>query len=159
MSTISKTIETISQVVDPITGEVVAYDKAQSTEIIKKTKDYDEFIQVYLNDLSGLLQLDSQAEIKLLTILWKEFPLLKPGEKESTMAILKADKERYAEQVGVSLDRINRLLRGFVKKKLLFCVSRSTYTLNAKYFFKGGLGDRLKVMNFQMKYEIEDPSI
>ena len=47
-------------------GEVLE----QKTQILKKVKSQD-FIQVYLSDISGLLKIDNGTQLKILTKMWE----------------------------------------------------------------------------------------
>lgn len=50
-------------VIDNLTGEVLS----ESTEIIQiKNVSKDTFINVYLNDLSGLMNIKNQTELRIL---------------------------------------------------------------------------------------------
>lgn len=74
------------------------------------------------------------------------------------MAILKDDKERWAEEIGCSFRTIDNCLSALVKKKLLFSNSRGKYTLNPEYYFKGSSADRRKILNLRLEYEIVNNS-
>lgn len=62
--------ETVNNVVDFETGELIESTR-QSThemECFRKCTN-DEFIMVYLKDLSGFLNIDNATQIKLLSII------------------------------------------------------------------------------------------
>lgn len=55
-------------VVDKNTGEVLD----NKAEIIRHKKVSDDtFISVYLNDMSGLMNIKNQTELRILTWMWK----------------------------------------------------------------------------------------
>lgn len=75
------------------------------------------------------------------------------------MAILKDDKEKWADEIGCSLRTIDNCLSALIKKKLLLSGgSRGKYMLNPEYYFKGSSADRRKILNLQVTYEIEQDS-
>ena len=133
------------------TGEV----KTIENVIIKKIKQED-FVQIYLEDLSGLLSIATITELKLLAILWKKSEW---NEENSGMGnkiiIVKSIKEEFANELNVNLQTINNTLSSLLKKKLILSNSRSVYYLNPKYFFKGFSKDRIKAVKTILQYDFE----
>jgi sucrose-6-phosphate hydrolase SacC (GH32 family) len=59
---------TLKEYVDPLTGEVYV----QREQTITNTRFYktkEEFIQIYLEDMSGLLSITSKTELQILMML------------------------------------------------------------------------------------------
>jgi hypothetical protein len=136
------------------TGEVLSIEQ----RIIKKVSP-DDFIQVYLEDLSGLFKLENVAEYKVLIALWKRAIFNEEHTIEGNSVVLvKAIKEQIAKETEYSLSRINTVVSTLVKKELLIQKERSIYVLNPKYFFKGYYKDRVKVVRAIIEYKIEKPA-
>jgi hypothetical protein len=57
--------------IDPQTGEIINQVVQQEKQIIatRKVKNQEEFIMVYLQDLSSFLRIDNATQIKLLALI------------------------------------------------------------------------------------------
>jgi uncharacterized 2Fe-2S/4Fe-4S cluster protein (DUF4445 family) len=68
---IERTVINQITTVDAQTGEIVEQIAQQEKQIIatKKVKSQDEFIMVYLQDLSSFLRIDNVTQIKLLALI------------------------------------------------------------------------------------------
>lgn len=152
--------ETVNNVVDFETGELIESTR-QSThemECFRKCTN-DEFIMVYLKDLSGFLNIDNATQIKLLSIIWREVNYNNPELNEgNVLAILKDDKERWAKALEVTTRTIDNALSALVKKKLLLSDARGKYKLNPLYYFKGTSKDRKRILDLKVTYDIEEAS-
>lgn len=134
------------------TGEVLSIEQ----KIVKRVAP-DNFIQVYLEDLSGLFKLENVAEYKVLIALWKRVNFNEENTIDGNSVVLvKAIKEQIANETDYSLSRVNSVITTLVKKELLIQKDRSIYVLNPKYFFKGYYKDRVKVVRAVIEYRIED---
>lgn len=145
--------------VDPETGEVVDQHVNEELNIraIRKVKDYPEFIMIYLKDIAGFLQIDNATQIQILSIIWKESTFNNPETNQgNTIAILKDDKERWAEQLNVGVRTIDNAISALVEKDLLLREGRGKYKLNPKYYFKGTNADRTKILKLQVDYNFDD---
>lgn len=139
---------------DNTTGEVHSHSIEHT--IIKKVSQ-DNFIQVYLEDLSGLLGIENLVEFKVLLSLWKKANFNdENSENGNVVYLVKSVKEGIANDTGYSLSRINSTISTLTKKKLLVKKDRSVYWLNPKYFFKGYSKDRIKAVKTVIEYEIVD---
>lgn len=145
----------IERSVDLETGEI--NEKEISTMVIRKTVTTKEFMQIYLDDMSGLFKLQGDKEHMFMYILWKisEF-----NQKNSTqgnvIVALKEDKEKWATELDVTLGTVNNMITKLVNKDLLIKVSRSKFMLNPKYFFKGFMEDQPKVVRAILEYQIKN---
>lgn len=133
---------------------------AESVKIVKKVTA-DQFMQVYLQDVSGLLSIDSAGEFKVLLWLWQNSKFYDPDTKshaiESNKIILvKAVKEEIAAKLDISVSRVNGIIISLVKKNLLIIIGRSVYTLNAKYFFKGYSKHRESIVQAVIEYQVDN---
>ncbi len=145
--------------VDPETGEITNYHITETTRHIRKVSNYNEFIMIYLEDMSSFLRLENITQVKLLSLIWRDVPISKPDTDEGNIiTILKEDKEKWGEEIKVTLGTINNAISALVKKNLLFLVSRSRYKLNPAYFFKGKSSDRSRLMKIEFNYQIGDIS-
>jgi hypothetical protein len=150
MEKVSKIYQEVNTITDINTGEVQIIENT----IVRKVKA-SEFVQVYLEDLSGILSISTGSEIKLLAVLWKASEW---NEENSSLGnrivIVKALKEQWAKQLEVNIQTLNNILTSLIKKNLLINQDRSIYYLNPKYFFKGFSKDRDKVVKTIISYEI-----
>lgn len=156
---IERTVTNQITTIDTQTGEIVEQIAQQEKQIIatKKVRSQDEFIMVYLQDLSSFLRIDNVTQIKLLALIWRDIAYVNPNSEEGNiMAILKDDKEKWAKEINVSTRTIDNCLSALIKKELLFSKSRGKYELNPKYYFKGSSSDRKRILNLQVTYEMEE---
>lgn len=143
--------------VDVETGEVISQIVQEEKQIVstRKVKNQEEFIMVFLQDLSSFLRIDNATQIKLLALIWRDIAYTNPQSNGNVMAILKDDKERWSKEIGCSVRTIDNCLATLVKKQLLLSESRGKYKLNPLYYFKGSNADRRRILNLQVTYEIE----
>lgn len=146
--------ETTVDVVDTTTGEVLS--TVIQTKTVRKSISSKEFMQIYLEDLSGLFRLENKTEIKLMSLIWRdcEFNLENTNIGNRVIA-LKAQKEQWAKEIGVSLSNVNNTVTNLVKKDLLILESRSIYYLNPEFFFKGFSKDQPAVLRTVLEYKIK----
>ena len=144
--------------VDVETGEVISHTVQEEKQIIstRKVKNQEEFIMVYLQDLSSFLRIDNATQIKLLALIWRDIAYTNPQSNGNVMAILKDDKERWSKEINCSVRTIDNCLATLVKKKLLLSESRGKYKLNPLYYFKGSNTDRRRILNLKVEYEFEE---
>jgi hypothetical protein len=142
--------KSVKEVINQETGELVSLERHS----VKKVK-YDEFIQVYLNDIAGLLQIDSVSEIKVLMCLWKEATFTSTNEELKTIIVTRFVKDKWVQETNVKLQSINNALCSLVKKGLLYSPAKTAYVLNPNYFFKGPISDRAKAIKHVVEYRIE----
>ena len=144
--------------VDVETGEVISQIVQEEKQIVstRKVKNQEEFIMVYLQDLSSFLRIDNATQIKLLALIWRDIAYINPQNNGNVMAILKDDKERWSKEIGCSVRTIDNCLATLVKKKLLLSESRGKYKLNPLYYFKGSNTDRRRILNLTVEYNFED---
>lgn len=147
-----KIFEETKHVVDTSTGEVL---KSEITTV-KTLRGTDEFVQVYLEDFTGLFKLETATEIKLLALLWKASEWnAQESDKGNSIVVIKTFKEQWANELGCTLQTVNNTLSSLLKKDLIIKKERMIYYLNPKYFFKGFINDRKKVMRAIIEYRFE----
>lgn len=82
-------------VVDSATGEVLSSNVEQLNISITKNVKKENFIQVYLQDISGFLKIENGTQIQLLALIWKEVSYNNPVVNEgNSIVILRDTKER-----------------------------------------------------------------
>lgn len=150
---------------DPLTvidknGEIVESTViAESTKRITYNKSVfaEEFIQVYIDDMSGFLRIDNATQAKLLALLWKESEInLKDSSKGNQIYTIKANKEKWAEILDVKLQTVNNTISALLEKDLLIKKDRSVCVLNPNLFFKGFMKDRDKVIQTVVTYKLKN---
>ena len=138
-----KQVITYDEIVDTETGEITQHVTSQTIEHRKFYKTHEEFIQIYLEDMSGLLSITSKSELQVLCLLWK-YSTYNENDKGNCVLIT----PKIINDIVIS---------SLVKnpKKLLIKDQqfRGTYYLNPQYFFKGSLKDRPRVMQIILNYE------
>ena len=153
----TKVFEQSNLITDLNTGEVI-----KSEHIIKRQIDRESFIQVYLEDLSGLFQIETKTELKLIGILWRESEYKSKHIEGNRVIIVKGLKQEWAEEIGVNPQTISNTITSLAKKNLIIQKDRTIYYLNPKYFFKGALNDRNSTIKTVLEYtfnEKEDKKI
>lgn len=122
-----------------------------------KTVPSENFIQVYLEDMGGMLKIENGTQARLLALLWKESEInLKDSSKGNQIYTIKANKDKWAKELLVKLQTINNTLSALLEKNLLIKKDRSICMLNPKLFFKGFVNDRDKVIQTIITYSIDD---
>lgn len=110
-----------------------------STHRIKKSKvePTDEFIKVskYLNTIFAYNNIPlNLVPISLLIAQEMEF-------KTNRIYLLKPRKEEYAEMLGISLDRVNKLIKECQKYNIIRQVARATYEVNGYLYSTGNIAE------------------
>lgn len=118
---------------------------------VRKVENKEEFIKVYLQDLSSFLRIDNATQIKLLALIWRDI-----DSDSNTLIIIRDIKEKWANEIGCSIRTIDNCLSTLVRKELLFTQSRSIYSLNSNYFVKENLISKSNKLNLQLNYEISN---
>lgn len=146
-------IQETTRVVDVTTGELL-------TEKIKNVRKVrgDEFIQVYLRDLSGLLEVTSKKELTILAMLWKYSTYTDEDNLGNRVSINVVMRQEIKETTNITEGAFRNALSKFVKKQLIFKhpAGRGTYYLNPVYFFKGYSHLRNKTIQYVLEYKLEE---
>lgn len=134
------------------TGEIISTD----ITTIRKCKDLEEFCQIYLSDYEEFSNL-SKAEHNVLVLCWKYSAFYKdlnlPGNK---ITFDKQLKDIIKEKTGLAESTVKNSFTSLVKKELLLKDGeyKSIYYLNPKFFFKGNISDRTKLVKHTIEYRI-----
>ena len=148
-------IITYDEVVDTETGEITQHVTSQTIVNKRFYKTHEEFIQIYLEDMSGLLSITSKSELQILCLLWKYSTY---NENDTGNCVLVTPKiiNDIVNTTGLAVQSVRNVISSLVKnpKRLLIKDQkfRSTYYLNPQYFFKGALKDRPKVKKYIFEY-------
>lgn len=137
-------------IIDGQTGEVLEH----SINITKKVQER-RFIQVYIDDLKGLLKVENGIQSNVLALIWQACTYSTEQEQWNKIAILKDTKEKWAQQLNCSIKTIDNTLTALVKKELIASVCRGVYVLNPKYFFKGTSQANAVVLRTEQSYFID----
>lgn len=137
------------------TGEITT-EVTSTSKVTKFYSSQEEFIQVYLNDMSGLMNIASKTELQILMQLWKLSSFNGDDNNGNFIIINQKIISDLANNVGVKeqsvRNSISSLLKNERKPLIKDPVFRSTYYLNPTYFFKGALKDRPKAMQVVLQY-------
>lgn len=146
---------TLKEYVDPLSGEVYV----QREQTITNTRFYktkEEFIQIYLEDMSGLLSITSKTELQILMMLWKYSSFNEEDNSGNFIIINSKVINDIATNIGIKIQSVRNAISSLIKNTNHILIKdptyRATYYLNPKYFFKGSLNDRPKVMKVINKY-------
>ena len=142
-------------VIDKTTGEVLD----STAEIIKYKKvTEDSFISVYLNDMSGLMNIKNQTELRILAWMWKLSTY--PDNEFPGNCVILGDHlmDKIEKDLNNKRQTIRNTVAHLVKTKVLIKDNqhRSTYYLNPEYFFKGKVQDLPKVRKVILQYDIDN---
>jgi len=140
------------QNVDSETGELLS---EKTTSTVVKTVKYSEFIQVYLDDLTKLLNINKISVIKVLMCIWQRCES-KGNEHGNTIHLIKSDKLKISNDTGLSLGTVNNCVAELNNRGILVKKDRGVYILNPQYFFKGSLKDRVKAVQLVVEYKIQE---
>lgn len=122
-----KMFEEVNIIVDSQTGEQIEHSRRFTKQVEK-----EKFMMVYLENMAGILEVNSPIEFKVLLSLWQlsEFDTNK-------IFIVKDTKEEIALKTGYQFKTVENAISKLSKKDLLIRKSTAVYFLNPKYFFKG----------------------
>lgn len=122
--------QVVKETIDNMTGEVLVTE----IESIRKLPQTPDFVMTFTQDI-GFIANISGAASKLL------FGILVKIDRQNEIILVKEVKEAIAEQVGIKLSTINKLVTELYQAKVLLKKdekSRSAiYTINPYYFGKG----------------------
>lgn len=140
----------IDQVVQTYSDGVLV---EHTTRTINKKVRAEEFIRVYLEDISSVIKLKNGTDYKVLLALCKFV-----GYNSNEIILVKAMKIRIAELADVKLQTVSDSIVRLLKNQLLIKSDTSVYRLNPKYFFTGNEIMRDKMLKLSINYTIEKAS-
>lgn len=124
-----------------------------------KSLSAEQFCQVYLQENEEFFQL-SKSEANVLAVCWytsnyyedKDFKL--PGNKVTLDEQL---RDIIKSKTKLAAGTIKNTIVSLVKKDMLIKDSnyKSIYYLNPKFFFKGKISDRTKLIKHLIEYQIK----
>ena len=131
-------------------GEVISEEK----KIFKKVNVRD-FIQVYLDDMSGLMGIKSLAEQQVLAWFWKFSQYPDETFNCNYVSLSSLLFEKIEESTGLKPQSIRNTISTLSKKKILIKDEkrRGIYYLNSQFFWKGKLSDNTRNMRLNINYD------
>jgi len=127
-----------------LTGEVT-----ERVRHLVETTTAEKFIKVYLNFISGELNLKDYEKAFILEI----FPRV--NYETNKVTLLLDDKTEIANKLKRSVSHINNMITSLKKSNVLVQVSRGKYMLNPEYFFRGDEIQRGNIINIFKQYIIK----
>lgn len=146
--------------VNPETGEIYKVVDSHTISTQRIYKDQDEFIQIYLNDMAGLMNISTKSELQILCCLWK-YSTYPSDDQNGNCVIVNSKVLADIEKVtGLQKQSVRNTISKLTKSENHLLIKdptyRSTYYLNPVYFFKGSIKDRPKVMQVVLTYIQKD---
>lgn len=135
-------------VVDSQTGEV----KEETTTFVQYCKNKEDFIFVFLNDMSGFLNIRNGIESHILAYIWKNSTKAKDDSLGNEFVLNSSIVKRMAEYASIKEQSVRNTLSSLCKKGIIIKgkEGRGLYYLNPKLFFKGNPNEREKcVIKFE----------
>jgi len=124
-----------------------------TSKIVRKTKS-DDFMQVYLNDMSGLMRIRNKSELRILVKLWEIAKF-----DTNQVILVKAVKSEIAKSLKLAYKTVDNTISKLHKDGILLRKDTSMYFLNPKYFFKGYQENRPRVLKMILEYQIDQEEI
>jgi len=134
-----------THIIDAEDGEIL-----RSEIVTRKRVTAERFVQLYLDDFGGLMNVKGDAEYKVLLWIAKSMNF-ETNEIVLTMAI----KKRIAVETGLQVTTLGNAITSLYQKQLIVRVDSTIYMLNPKYFFKGKIEDRMILVR-TMEYYIQE---
>lgn len=121
----------IIETVDGETGEIVLNETVRESFLIEREPD---FVKLYLEDISRLKDVP-QGMNKVL------FELMKAINYNGIIMAYKPVKELMANNMGISVNYLNKCIDEFYKKGILIRYARGVYIADPNLFAKGSWKD------------------
>ena len=130
---------------------------SRSINSVRDVKN-DEFIQLYLTDMSGMMNITSKGELRVLMHFWKYSTYVKESQIGNMVTINSRIMTDISKEMDINIQSVRNIIVGLKKKELIIADKdcRGVYYLNPVYFFKGNSNDRLKCFNRTINYNIID---
>ena len=127
--------------------------------ITKRYEDEPEYVKVYLDTILYLKDLPKGFNSILLAFLrHMTYANFHNREKGQIIYVNASMKKSIANDLGVSVARINQALTEFTKGEIFYRVDTGTYKVNAHLFGKGDWQD-IKEIRMQVNFNAEGKSI
>lgn len=153
-------VETEHGIVDKTTGEILGSSFSKTRQTIVKKATHENFVQLYVSDISNLCGIKSRLQFSLLLALCNQASVNKEDSNEYglvTFYALHENKVEWARIMETDYGKsIDNALAGLVKNGIVLKISRAKYALNPKYIFIGALKDRERAVELCIKYNFSD---
>lgn len=115
----------------------------------------ERFIQCYLQDNIEFYRL-SKAELNILAVCWEKSTYCDDDNIGNKITYNKDLSTTIIEKTGLKEGTIKNTMSSLVKKEMILKSTKfkGIYFLNPKYFFKGQISSRLKLIKKYTEYEI-----
>lgn len=145
--------EHTNQFIDITTGEILF----QAKDIVRRV-NVDDFIQVYLKDMSGLMGIKNMAEYHILVWFWKFSRFPDANSKANYVSLDAILLSKIREETGLKDQSIRNSICSLAKKNILIKDKnmRGIYYLNPNYFWKGKISENTKNLKLSFDYKFED---
>lgn len=137
-----------THVINKDDGEIL-----RSEIITRKRISAEKFVQLYLDDFGGLMNVKGDSEYKVLLWIAKSMNF-ETNEVVLTLAI----KKRIAIETGLQVTTLSNTISSLYQKQLIIRVDSTIYMLNPKFFFKGRVEDRMVLVR-TMQYYIQENAL
>lgn len=143
--------EYLEIITDPASGEIISEKK----KIFRKVTPR-EFMQVYVDDLSGMMNITTGTESKVLTLFWKFSSYPDETSDKNYVRINSFLFENIERETGLKPSCARNVISRLTKKNLLIRDEkrRGIYYLNPKYFWKGKISDNTRNLSLNINYDI-----
>lgn len=137
---------------DKSTGEILEYRQTKKVKL-------GDFIQVYFASCPEIMKLNG-VFIKVLVCIWRYSTYNPSNETEGNLICNNLMFKRYCKEEGLECSdaTIDNAFCKLNKEGIIIKQCRGTYMLNPKYFFKGSLGSRTKIL-YNLKVENDERAV
>lgn len=140
-----KHYEQVNTVISQETGEIVELRRT-----FTKQTEKEKFVMFYLNAMSGLFDIASKSELRIVAEIWQI------AEWDTNKVVLiKHVKQEIASKLDFSYQTVQNAISNLSKKKILIRKATGLYYLNPEYFFMGSelaKADAVKII-FDIKFK------
>lgn len=134
------------------------FNNYKPTNVSKDKESMYDSIQVYLTDMSGMMNITSKGELRVLLHFWKYSTYVNDSQIGNMVTINSRIMTEISKEMDVNVQSVRNIIVCLKKKELIIADNdcRGVYYLNPKYFFKGNSNDRLRCYSRTINYQIED---
>lgn len=142
--------ELVDRNIDTLTGEIITERKK-----VFRRVNVDDFMQVYLRDMSGLMGIKNMAEYQILIWFWKFSKFPDDNIKANYVSLDAILFQRIKESTGLKEQSIRNSICSLAKKNILIKDDkmRGIYYLNPNYFWKGKISENTKNIKVMFDYD------
>lgn len=148
----------VEQTIETVTDEQ-GNIKEQKRNLTKRYEDEPEYIKLYLDTILYLKDLPKGYNSILFAFLKRMTYSSSSNNGGGQMIYVNAHmKNEIADELEVSLARVNQAITDFVKGKIFYRAGRGTYQVNAHLFGKGDW-QNIKEIRMQIHFNSEGKTV